>query len=133
MAGCTSRFGMQSHADVTLASYLARKDDELTTSERVPVVVVVVPLLSEPKLPLKFAIPLIPHDAHSTRWRCPTDFFFDHTKLKLYSLWNVGYLRDNLCGFQMCSRLTLLPYSFARHPDFIKPPQLLGRSILSLP
>lgn len=30
LTGCAGGFGMQWHADVTLASYVARKDDEIT-------------------------------------------------------------------------------------------------------
>lgn len=60
VASCVKGSGMRSYADVALASYLARKDDELTTSGRVSVVVV--PLLLEPKLLLKLAIPLFSHD-----------------------------------------------------------------------
>jgi len=68
VASCVGGSGMQSHVDVTLASYLARKDDELTTSGRVSVVVV--PLLLEPKLPLKLAIPLFsPRHCDSTNGR----------------------------------------------------------------
>lgn len=50
----------------------------------------------------------------------------DHTVSKLFSLWYVGYLRDDLCGFCSCSRLTIRSYSLACCPDFNKPPQLSG-------
>jgi len=43
LAGYADKVGMQSHADVTLAWYVARNDDELTISGRVSVVFV--PLL----------------------------------------------------------------------------------------
>jgi hypothetical protein len=33
------------------------------------------------------------------RWGERRGFFFDHTAFKLYSLWHVGYLHDNLYGF----------------------------------
>ena len=65
VASCVKGSGMRSYADVALASYLARKDDELTTSGRVSVVVV--PLLLEPKLLLKLAIPLFSHDTVTQR------------------------------------------------------------------
>jgi hypothetical protein len=53
-------------------------------------------------------------------------FFLYHTAFKLYSLWHVGYLHDDFYGFSVCSYFDLFTYSFARHPDFIKPPQRLG-------
>ena len=58
VADYAGRSGMQWHADFTLASYVARKNDELMSSGRIAVVVV--PLLLEQKLPTKFAIPLNP-------------------------------------------------------------------------
>jgi hypothetical protein len=53
-------------------------------------------------------------------------FFFGQTAFKLNSLWHVGYLRDDLCDFCVCSRLSSVPYDSSRRPDFLKPPQLLG-------
>jgi hypothetical protein len=53
-------------------------------------------------------------------------FILNHTAFKLYSLWNAGYLHDNLCDFYMCSRVCLLLYNPARCPDSTKPPLLLG-------
>ena len=52
--------------------------------------------------------------------------FFDHTAFKLYSFWHVGYLHDNLYGFYVCSRVSLVPYNPARCPDSPEPPLLLG-------
>ena len=34
-------------------------------------------------------------------------FFLNHTAFKLNSLWHVGYLRDSLYGFYLCSRVSL--------------------------
>lgn len=50
----------------------------------------------------------------------------NHTAFKLNSLWHAGHLRNNLGGFYECSRVSLLPYSPARRPNSIEPPQLLG-------
>ena len=49
-----------------------------------------------------------------------------HTAFKLYSLWHVSYLRENLYGSYMCSRVSRFPYDLACCPDSAEPPQLLG-------
>jgi hypothetical protein len=62
-------------------------------------------------------------------------FFFKkkiHTAFKLYSLWHVGYLFDDFYGFDMCSRVGLLPYNPARRPAIIKAPRLFGLNALLL-
>lgn len=51
---------------------------------------------------------------------------FNHTALKLYSLWHVGYLLDDFYGFDVCSRVNLKLYNSARRPAFIKAPRLSG-------
>lgn len=53
-------------------------------------------------------------------------FFFNRTASKLYSLWHVGYLLDDLYGFHVLSRVNLLLYNPASRPDSAEPPRLLG-------
>ena len=102
MAGYAGRSGMQWHADVTLASYVARKDDELTSSRRVSVVVV--PLLLEQKLPPKFAIPLNPLTM-CTRYAGVLQliFFLDHTRVATNQ--PTSTLRLRLVGWPVTSEV----------------------------
>jgi hypothetical protein len=95
---------MQWHADVTLASYVARKDDELMSSGRVSVVMV--PLLLEQKLPPKFAIPL-----HSPML-CTRHvgvlqliFFLDHTRVAINQSTLTLTLRLRLVGWPIPSEV----------------------------
>jgi hypothetical protein len=76
---------------------------------------------------LRRAFSLSSRDFRFFRCGAETTFFFlNHTAFKLYSLWHVGYFHDDLYGFYVCSRVSLLPYNPARCPDSPEPPLLLG-------
>jgi len=51
---------------------------------------------------------------------------FNHTALKLYSLWNVGSLLNVFYDIDVCSRINLQLYKPAGRPAFIKAPLLSG-------